>query len=114
MASLVGKLCRAVWRPCRMVGRFFQNNAMTLRQVAQLSMLIYQLLCLKVRWQFSSSRVTSKRLAIKPCWRNTRRWQGSEEEMPISHESRFPLCEFCGKPELPPGIVIIYYSTTTE
>jgi hypothetical protein len=34
--------------------------------------------------------------------------------MPIPYESQFPLCDFCGKPELPPGTMIIYYSTTTE
>ncbi len=31
--------------------------------------------------------------------------------MPIPDESRFPLCTFCGKPELPPGIVLLTYGT---
>jgi hypothetical protein len=34
--------------------------------------------------------------------------------MPIPYESRFPLCQFCGKPELPPGIVLLTYGTMNE
>jgi hypothetical protein len=29
--------------------------------------------------------------------------------MPISYGSHFPLCEFCGKPQIPPGIVLLTY-----
>lgn len=30
------------------------------------------------------------------------------------HETNFPVCQFCHKPQLPPGTLVISYGTTSE
>lgn len=53
-------------------------------------------------------------LRIRPHWQSMRRSLESRWDMSSPCEPHFPVCQFCGKPQLPPGILVIAYGTTSE
>src|SRR5436305_5643028 len=90
---------------------------MILRAAGINLMLTYKLQLLMERLLFSYFRLTYRMRVIRRRLRNMRIWLASSRGgvgMPISHESRFPPCQFCGKPELPPGIVLLTYGAMSE